>query len=220
MKRTLNGVGYPILSGSATKNRFYQLLFDVFSDFGNGKLNFVSTGGVVETISRTPLLVSLGNVWILRRLIILWNINVKKNLILDPFLGRKGPIFGSKKLDFCRIFGSKSDQKEDEGRSFRVSQRYHFSSFGKLILRSFLVVFDLFFGVFLLQNGALLLQNWSSFASKKESQTRLKRHNLELFCSKILRSPNGQVGHPSRGPRMGPPKGGQLLKKNLSYNAS
>jgi hypothetical protein len=38
MKRTLNGVGYPILSGSATKNRFYQLLFDVFSDFGNGKL--------------------------------------------------------------------------------------------------------------------------------------------------------------------------------------
>lgn len=56
MKRTLNGVGYPILSGSATKNRFYQLLFDVFSDFGNGKLNFVSTGGVVETISRTPLL--------------------------------------------------------------------------------------------------------------------------------------------------------------------
>ena len=180
----------------------------------------MSTGGVVETISRTPLLVSLGNVWILRRLIILWNINVKKNLILDPFLGRKGPIFGSKKLDFCRIFRSKSDQKEDEGRSFRASQRYQFSSFGNMIFGSFLVVFDLFFGVFLHQIGALLLQNWSSFASKKESQTRPKRHNLELFCSKILRSQNGQVGHPSRGPRMGPPKGGQLLKKNLSYNAS
>lgn len=143
----------------------------------------MSAGGVVETISRTPL-VSLGNVWILRRLIILWNINVKKNLILDPFLGRKGPIFGSKKLDFCRIFGSKSDQKEDEGRSFEshsevffpLLESWHCGHFWSF-LTSFLEFFYSKMELFCSKIEALLLQKkslkharndiiWSSFAPK------------------------------------------------------